>query len=261
MLWDCTYDMHSFVNKYKHLSALFISSFLQFLRGIPCVFLYFVVPLCGCFRLSVRLLPMRYLVFDDMTQCTPAEVARLLPLVSAQRREQALRFSHTFGQFCCLKSYTMLLTLLREWATEHPTSHPTSPAFAEPPSFSYNHHGQPQLEAGPCFSISHCRHAIAVAVSDCPVGIDVESIRPLRPELVAKTMNTAEQTLIATSSQPDRTFTRLWTRKEALLKLRGTGIIADLHHTLEDCANVSFSTMDDPRQPYILTIALDTMPI
>ncbi len=243
--------MHPFVNKHKHPFALFISSFLQFLRGIPCVFLYFVVPLCGCLRLSVRLLPMRYLVFDDMTQCTPAEVARLLPVVSAQRREQALRFSHTFGQFCCLKSYEMLLNLLREWGREHVVV----PAFAEPPSFLYNDHGQPQLEAGPCFSISHCRHAIAVAVSDRPVGIDVESIRPLRSELVAKTMNTAEQTLIAASSQPDRTFTRLWTCKEAFLKLRGTGIIADLHHTLEDCANVSFNTIDSPRQPYILTIA------
>lgn len=186
-----------------------------------------------------------------MTQCTPAEVARLLPLASVQRREQALRFSHTFGQFCCLKSYEMLLTLLREWGREHPAV----PVFSEPPSFLYNDHGQPRLETGPCFSISHCRHAVAVAVSDGPVGIDVESVRPLRPELVAKTMNTAEQTLIATFSHPDRTFTRLWTCKEAFLKLRGTGIIADLHHTLEDCADVSFRTIDDPRQPYIITIA------
>lgn len=194
---------------------------------------------------------MRYLVFDDMTRCTPAEVARLLPLGSVQRREQALRFSHTFGQFCCLKSYEMLLTLLREWGREHPTA----PAYAEPPSFLYNEHGQPRLETGPYFSISHCRHAIAVAVSDCPIGIDIESVRPLRHELVAKTMNTAEQNLIATSSQPDRIFTRLWTSKEALLKLRGTGIIADLHRTLEDCADVSFHIIDNPQQLYILTIA------
>ncbi len=186
-----------------------------------------------------------------MTRCTPAEVAHLLPSVSVQRREQALRFSHTFGQFCCLKSYEMLLILLREWGREHPTA----PTYAEPPSFLYNEHGQPRLETGPYFSISHCRHAIAVAVSDCPIGIDIESVRPLRHELVAKTMNTAEQNLIATSSQPDRIFTRLWTSKEALLKLRGTGIIADLHRTLEDCANVSFHTIDNPQQPYILTIA------
>lgn len=194
---------------------------------------------------------MRYLVYDDMIQCTAAEVARLLPLACAQRREQALRFAHTFGQFCCLKSYEMLLALLREWSREHPSG----PDFAEPPSFLYNDHGQPRLEAGPFFSISHCRHAIAVAVSDTPVGIDVESVRPLRPELVAKAMNTAEQTLIATSALPDRAFTRLWTCKEAFLKLRGTGIITDLHHTLEDCDPVSFRTIDNPQQPYILTIA------
>ena len=43
---------------------------------------------------------MIYRIFDDMEQCTAEEVARLLPLVSDQRREQALRFSHLFGQYC-----------------------------------------------------------------------------------------------------------------------------------------------------------------
>ena len=55
---------------------------------------------------------MLYQIFDDMTQCSEQEVARLLPLVSAQRREQALRFTHLFGQYCCLKSYEMLQQLL-----------------------------------------------------------------------------------------------------------------------------------------------------
>ena len=46
---------------------------------------------------------MLYRIFDDMTQCSEQEVARLLPLVSDQRREQALRYKHTFGQYCCLQ--------------------------------------------------------------------------------------------------------------------------------------------------------------
>ena len=51
---------------------------------------------------------MRIMIFDHMDQCTEAEVQRMLPLVSAQRREQALKYKHTFGQFCCLKSWLML---------------------------------------------------------------------------------------------------------------------------------------------------------
>ena len=54
---------------------------------------------------------MLYQIFDDMTLCCEQEVARLLPLVSAQRREQALRYTHLFGQFCCLKSYELLIDL------------------------------------------------------------------------------------------------------------------------------------------------------
>ena len=45
---------------------------------------------------------MKVLVFDHMDQCTEAGVQRMLPLVSQQRREQALKYKHTFGQYCCL---------------------------------------------------------------------------------------------------------------------------------------------------------------
>ena len=51
-------------------------------------------------------------LFDNMEQCTDEEVARLLPLVSEQRRVQALRYSHTFGRFACLKTYLMLCELV-----------------------------------------------------------------------------------------------------------------------------------------------------
>ena len=57
---------------------------------------------------------MSIAVFDHMELCTPAEVARMLPLVSPQRREQALQYKHVFGQFACLKSWLMLQQLLAE---------------------------------------------------------------------------------------------------------------------------------------------------
>jgi hypothetical protein len=52
-------------------------------------------------------------VFDDMTLVTEAEVHRMLPLVDEQRREEALRYKHLFGQFACLKSWLMLQELLK----------------------------------------------------------------------------------------------------------------------------------------------------
>ena len=187
---------------------------------------------------------MLYRIFDDMTQCSEQEIARLLPLVSPQRREQALRYTHTFGQFCCLKSYEMLTALL---ASTPYTLHPT-------PSFLYNEYGAPYLENGPYFSISHCKQGIAVAVSETPIGIDIEAIRPFNEGLMRKTMNSEEQTYILSSLNPEIEFIRLWTQKEAYVKMQGTGIISDMHDILCNVSNVAWEEILELEKSFICTI-------
>lgn len=192
---------------------------------------------------------MLYRIFDDMTQCSEQEVARLLPLVSAQRREQALRCKHTFGQYCCLQSYKMLCELLAEWSRVHQLP------INQQPIFLYNDYGAPYIEGGPHFSISHCKRGIAVAVSENPVGIDIEAIRTFSPDLMRKTMNEDEQLRITSSAIPEVEFIRFWTQKEALLKLQGTGIIADLYNVLTHSQNVSWTEITHQSPDYICTIA------
>ena len=192
---------------------------------------------------------MLYRIFDDMTQCSEQEVARLLPLVSAQRREQALRYKHTFGQYCCLQSYTMLCDLLAEWGRVHQLP------INQQPIFLYNDYGAPYIEGGPHFSISHCKRGIAVAVSENPIGIDIEVIRTFSPDLMRKTMNEDEQLRITSSATPDVEFIRFWTQKEALLKLQGTGIISDLHHVLAHVQDVFWTEISPLDKGYICTIA------
>ena len=192
---------------------------------------------------------MLYRIFDDMTQCSEQEVARLLPLVSAQRREQALRYKHTFGQYCCLQSYIMLDELLAEWSRLHQLP------INQQPTFLYNDYGAPYIEGGPHFSISHCKTGIAVAVSENSIGIDIEAIRAFKTDLMRKTMNKEEQQCILRSNKPEIEFIRLWTQKEALLKLQGTGIIADLHDVLDNALNISWSEIVNQEKGYICTIA------
>ena len=150
---------------------------------------------------------MKMLICDNMALCTDAEVQRLLPLVSAQRRETALRYKHTFGQWTTLQSWLMLREL----------GLPDEP-------WSYNEYGKPYLPNGPYFSLSHCKNGIAVAMDTQPIGIDIESYRPVSQELIAYTMSQAEQDQINASDDPIKTFTELWTRKEAYVKYLGTGI-------------------------------------
>ena len=187
---------------------------------------------------------MQYRIFDDMTQCSEQEIARLLPLVSPQRREQALRYTHTFGQYCCLKSYEMLTALL---ASTPYTLHST-------PSFLYNEHGAPYWAVGPYFSISHCKQGIVVAVSETPIGIDIEAIRPLNEGLVQKAMNPQEQAQIAAAANPEQEFIRLWTRKEAYVKMLGTGIISDMHQILHNTDALQWHEIVDINKGYICTI-------
>ncbi|MBO4690109.1 MAG: 4'-phosphopantetheinyl transferase superfamily protein [Paludibacteraceae bacterium] len=167
---------------------------------------------------------LQILIDDDMSRCTAEEVARLLPLVPVQRREQALRYKTMFGQYCCLRSWEMLDELLRQTSRES-----LGNVSFTSRNFSYNENGKPYLDGGPFFSISHCKEAIAVAVSDEPVGIDIESIRHADDSLIERVMNENERSLIRAKSQgteADRMFTRLWTQKEAIVKAQGTGILS-----------------------------------
>ncbi len=160
---------------------------------------------------------MRVMIFDHMEECTEAEVQRMLSLVSAQRREQALKYKHTFGQFCCLKSWLMLYEGIRELG------------IRELGDFLYNEHEKPYLENGPYFSISHCKEGIAVAIDDQPIGIDIEAIRHADEDLIARTMNEKERSIIANREskiESARAFTRLWTQKEAIVKAQGVGIMS-----------------------------------
>ena len=99
-------------------------------------------------------------------------------------------------------------------------------ADAPAPILHYSPLGQPFLVNYPDIhiSISHCKTAVAVALDSQPIGVDVEHIRPYNAALMQRSFSIEEQQEIATSPDPDSTFTRLWTRKEAYLKRLGTGI-------------------------------------
>lgn len=182
---------------------------------------------------------MRVEVFDRMEEATEAEVQRLLPLVGPQRREQALHYKHTMGQYCCLKSWLMVQNL---WN-------------GVMPEWTYNDHGKPIVLGGPHFSISHCREAIAVAVDDRPIGIDIEAIRHADKDLITRVMCAYEQEQIALSDQPDRTFIRLWTQKEAVVKAQGTGITG--FEQLQNLLLTAYNIETTENEKYIYSIAIN----
>ena len=185
---------------------------------------------------------MEFRIFDDMGQCTQQEVERLLKVVSLQRRNQALKFKFLFGQFACLKSYEMLMQLLGR----------TDDMNID---FQYNEHGKPYLPDERYFSISHCKQGIAVAIDDNPIGIDIESIRDADDSLIRYTMNEEETRQILSSVNRSEAFITLWTKKEALLKMRGTGITDEIKNVLTTAGHIE--TIVNPEKGYVVSIATE----
>ncbi len=162
--------------------------------------------------------------------------------ISEQRREQALKFKYELGQRLCVLAYQLLKRGLREVY-----------GIMENPVFEYNEHGKPSIVGHTeiFFNLSHCKYAAVCVLSDQPIGIDVESIREYKEGLVHYSMNDEEIRKIESAEHPDHAFIRLWTMKEATLKLIGTGISNDLK-TVIDTHTYKYTTVE--RQRYIYTI-------
>ena len=202
-------------------------------------------------------------LFDNMSLCTEAEVQRMLPLVSTQRREQALRFRHLFGRFACLKAYELLKQCVAEVisdVSEDPELRQHLQQWNG--SFVYNEHDKPFMQdektgeaiAGVDFSISHCQQAIAVVLDSQLVGVDIESFRTPSDSLMRKTMNVSEISQIKNAINPSIEFTRLWTQKEALLKMFGTGIVDELPDVLnrmEQFPSYQMQTVVNEEKEYV----------
>ena len=182
---------------------------------------------------------MQVLVSEDIWEF---DLEAALKEISEQRREQALKFKYELGQRLCVLAYLLLKKGLCE-----------TYGITDNPIFEYNEHGKPSIVGHPdiYFNLSHCKEAVVCVISDQPIGVDVESIRQYKESLVNYTMNEEEICEIKSSDNPAASFIRLWTMKEATMKLIGTGISNDMK-TVIDTTKYKYTTVD--RQRYIYTI-------
>ena len=76
-----------------------------------------------------------------------------------------------------------------------------------------------------CFSLSHAKDYVAVALAKVPVGIDIERIRPYQRPLTDRFFCEQEKAyILEREEEMDLAFTRIWTLKESFLKVTGTGL-------------------------------------
>jgi 4'-phosphopantetheinyl transferase len=101
-------------------------------------------------------------------------------------------------------------------------------------SYSRGAYNKPGLAGDPLFfNISHSKKAFAIAISEnYPIGLDIEDM-DRRVDMTSVSRNyfsRLESEFIMKSGEDQKErFFLVWTRKEALLKAMGTGIIDDLN--------------------------------
>ena len=88
--------------------------------------------------------------------------------------------------------------------------------------------GKPALQDGPEFSLSHSGERVFCALSDEPVGADLQQLRPCNPALARRFFSKAEAAWLEEQRERDLAFSLLWSLKESYVKLLGSGI-AETH--------------------------------
>jgi len=90
--------------------------------------------------------------------------------------------------------------------------------------FGYTTNGKPYLISGKIsFSLSHGGRFAALALSEVPVGLDVEPLGPANLNVAKRFFTPDEQAWMAEEDE-DKRFFLLWTRKESVIKADGRGL-------------------------------------
>lgn len=135
----------------------------------------------------------------SIQEFSQTEYDRCLSLMEPKRKERVLAIKNETRQKTSVLGEWMAKNLLAE----------ASGLPLEKIVICRDEKGKPFAKGFPYFSITHSGEWVAVAVSETPVGIDMEKIRPVDPRLAERI-----------GAEPERFFEE-WTAKEAHFKIHG----------------------------------------
>lgn len=123
--------------------------------------------------------------------------------------------------------------------------------------FGRNGYGKPYLKGEPnfYFNLSHTRNAIVVAISDKPIGIDIEKIRIGSLAIANRFFDKSEVAYITReASGKDKRFYEVWTKKEAYVKYIGMGLSVPLYSFNVFDNNILKQIQTTEKDGYIISV-------
>ena len=154
----------------------------------------------------------------------------ILEKIPLWRKEKVLSYKNDIDRYLCAKAFMLLREGL---ASDYGVN--------DEIRFSFNREGKPFLANHPeiHFNLSHCKKGVACAISNSPVGIDIEEI--LYDDEVARyILSEEEYREVTTSANKAESFTKKWTEKESYLKMLGCGLLDNMKKL--DMGKARFST-------------------
>ena len=149
--------------------------------------------------------------FADVSGLDPD---REYPL-SPYRREKLKRQKNVLARKQGLGAELLLIKALESAA----------PGILPPLDISCGKDGKSVLvESGISFNLSHSGSFAACAVSDSPIGLDIQTERVCDRRLSEKYFTAPERRFIEESDNKAYAFTKLWCMKESAVKYIGTGL-------------------------------------
>ncbi len=152
-------------------------------------------------------------IFENLSVCTAAWLEEREKALPAWRRAKVEGLKKTEDKVRSVVAFLLLERALQDRGI--------SPV----PEFNYEDRGKPYFAGYPVhFSLSHTKDAVACAVSDSPIGVDVQEKRAFSSRLADRICSEEEKAALSRAENPDEMLTALWTKKEALAKKTGKGL-------------------------------------
>lgn len=143
--------------------------------------------------------------------------------ISLRSRLSAARLTYIDGLHGTSRQQSFTASLLLDEAIRL-----CCPSVPRPLDIAANENGKPYLTAAPDvhFSLSHSAAWAVCAVSDHPVGVDIQQCRSFKPNIADRFFHPDEVQYLSSLSPAERenAFYTLWALKESYVKADGRGL-------------------------------------
>lgn len=149
------------------------------------------------------------LYYMDISQM---EYTQMLRSVSKERIVKSQRYIYQNDKNLCIGGEILLNHILNKIGIFNPI-------------FGTGIYGKPYLKNYPniYFNLSHSKNYVACAVSNSPVGVDIEYIKDMDWDLAQYCYHGCEYEYILNNKNSKKAFYEMWVLKESYMKMTGLG--------------------------------------